>query len=583
MHLYTCHHLSETVLLISFGHEISLPLHEQVMQAKSKIESNPFNGLIETVPAYNCLAVHYNPLQVAKKNNSNPETVEQIINTILETGSPVFSQKKPSILTIPVCYDESLGIDLNELSETLQLSIEEIIHLHSRKIYKVFMTGFTPGFPYMGIVDERLITKRKSSPRLKVEVGAVAIAGSQTGIYPFPTPGGWNIIGRTPLLLFNRSKPDPFFLKAGDQVRFTPITKEEFEQYIDTTAIEKKEPINYSSLATKKQEAAKQIIQLEQCGFLTTIQDAGRNGHLQYGVPQTGAMDSYSMKLANLLTGNQENTPVLEITQSPHLFRIMKDCLVAFTGGGLQPIADGNELPLFECLFIKEGTTIELKKQIPGFRLYMAVGGGFEAERFLGSCSTDITISAGGFKGRALKKEDVLCQQHALNAAQTHLQTVLNNRVRLQLNINTGFVTAIKIRVVKGIEWHYLTEDAQQMIWDQPFTISPQSSRMGYRLKANSLTARQSCDIISSPVTTGTVQLTSSGELIVLMADAQTVGGYPRVLQVINADLRILAQKKPGDTITFEEVSLKEAEEILVQQVKYINDFQKTTQQFYAG
>lgn len=570
-------------MLISFGYEISLPLHEQVMQAKNKIESNPFNGLIETVPAYNCLAVHYDLWQVIKKDNTIAETVEQCINTILNTASTVSSQKQSTVLTIPVCFDESLGIDLNELSETLQLSVEEIIHLHSRKIYKVFMTGFTPGFPYMGIVDERLVTKRKASPRLKVEAGSVAIAGSQTGIYPFATPGGWNIIGRTPLSLFVRSKPDPFLLKAGDQVQFIQITKEEFDQFIDTTPIEKKETINYNFITTKKQEEAKQIIRVEQCGFLTTIQDAGRKGYLQYGVPQTGVMDDYSMKLANLLIGNEVTTPVLEITQSPHLFRIMKDCLVAFTGGGLQPIADGNELPLFECLFIKEGTKIELKKQIPGFRLYMAVGGGFEAERFLGSCSTDITISAGGFKGRALKKEDVLCQQHALNAAQTHLQTVLNNRVRLQLNINTGFVTAIKIRVVRGIEWHHMTEDAQQMIWDQPFTISPQSSRMGYRLKANSLPSRQSCDIISSPVTTGTVQLTSSGELIVLMADAQTVGGYPRVLQVINADLRILAQKKPGDTITFEEVSLKEAEEILVQQVKYINDFQKTTQQFYAG
>lgn len=570
-------------MLISLGHEISLPLHEEVMQAKNKIESNPFNGLIETVPAYNCLAVYYNPLLIEKKNGTIAETVEQFINTILKTASPVPSQKQSTVLTIPVCYDKSLGIDLHDLSETLQLSIEEIIHLHSNKIYQVFMTGFKPGFPYMGTLDERLITKRKSSPRLKVEAGAVAIAGSQTGIYPFATPGGWNIIGRTPLSLFDRTKPDPFLLKAGDQVQFIPITKEEFEQYSDTNTSEKKVTINYHSTTTKKPEAAKQIIRIEQCGFLTTIQDAGRQGHLQYGVPQTGVMDDYSMKLANLLIGNEATTPVLEITQAPHLFRIMKDCLVAFTGGGLQPIADGNELPLFECLLIKEGTTIELKKQIPGFRLYMAVGGGFEAEDFLGSCSTDLTISAGGFKGRVLKKEDVLCQQHALNAAQIHLQTVLNNRVRLQLNVDTGYVTAIKIRVVKGIEWHYLTEEAQQMIWEQPFTISPQSSRMGYRLKADDLRARQSCDIISSPVTTGTVQLTSSGELIVLMADAQTVGGYPRVLQVINADLRILAQKKPGDTITFEEVSLKEAEELLVQQTKYINDLQKTTQQFYAG
>jgi len=223
--------LSESVVLISFGDEISPQLHEQVMQAKQLIESNPFEGFVETVPAYNSLAVCYNPLLIETKQQTIASAVEETINQILNDHSnqPLnLSPFKPFLKVIPVCYDQELGIDLEELAATLELSVTEIIQLHVSKTYKVYMTGFTPGFPYMGILDERLVTKRRSSPRVKVEAGSVAIAGNQTGIYPFNTPGGWNIIGRTPLKLFDSSKSNPFLLKAGDEVKFEPITKEQF-------------------------------------------------------------------------------------------------------------------------------------------------------------------------------------------------------------------------------------------------------------------------------------------------------------------------------------------------------------------
>jgi inhibitor of KinA len=229
---YTCTSLSESALLLSFGNEISLELHNQVMLAKELLEANPFNGFIETVPAYNSLAVYYNPLQVEKTETTIASTVEKIITAKLDVDIQSINPSIPhSLITIPVCYDDEFGIDLNEISQTLQLSKEEIIQLHSSTTYKVFMTGFTPGFPYMGILDEKLNTKRKTQPRLKVEAGAVAITGNQTGIYPSATPGGWNIIGRTPVKILDTTKANPFLLKAGDEVKFEVITKEEFENY----------------------------------------------------------------------------------------------------------------------------------------------------------------------------------------------------------------------------------------------------------------------------------------------------------------------------------------------------------------
>jgi KipI family sensor histidine kinase inhibitor len=555
--------LSESALLIQFGNTISLSLHERVMLTKELLEQNPFAGLIETVPAYNSLAVYYNPLLIEKTENTIAATIEKIITAKLDAPIQSFSPSlAQSFITIPVCYDEAFGIDLKELSQTLQVSIEEIIQLHSSRTYKVFMTGFTPGFPYMGILNEKLVTKRKSQPRLKVEAGAVAIAGNQTGIYPLNTPGGWNIIGKTPLKLFDASKENPFLVKAGDEVKFEVITKDEYLNYAPSDV-----PVGRENRPAKETQKLNQpFIHIEQCGFLTTIQDGGRNGFLQYGVSKNGVMDLYAMNIANLLVGNEINTSVLEITQSPHRFRMLTNSLVAFGGGGLQPEINGKEIPLFQTVYLEKDAVVELKKQTNGFRLYMAVAGGFAGDAFLESQSTDLLAKAGGLQGRGLRKDDTIHQLVSLSSLQKNLLNILQNQTTIELKTNADYVQLKTIRVMKGVEWDNLTNDSKAAITSSALTISAQSNRMGYRLKSDRLLTAHSYDIISSPVTQGTVQLTSSGELIVLTADAQTVGGYPRILQVIAADLPAMAQKKPGDAIQFEMVSLREAEELLMKQ-----------------
>lgn len=221
--------INESTLLISFGELIHEDVHARVMQAKAAIEANPFQGFVETVPAYTSLAVYYNPFEVEKKNESVSATVRQSVQHLLETDATDQLISSGALVEMPVCYDPVFAPDLTTTADTLKLTVEELITIHAGKSYKVFMIGFTPGFPYMGTVDERIFTQRKTQPRLRVEPGSVAIAGNQTGIYPFATPGGWNIIGRTPLLLFDQHRSNPFLLKAGDEVKFKPITKEEFE------------------------------------------------------------------------------------------------------------------------------------------------------------------------------------------------------------------------------------------------------------------------------------------------------------------------------------------------------------------
>lgn len=326
-----------------------------------------------------------------------------------------------------------------------------------------------------------------------------------------------------------------------------------------------------------------QIIHIEQCGFLTTLQDAGRKGFLQFGVSKGGAMDFRSASLANLLIGNNADEAVLEITQSPHRFYFLQDTVIAFAGGGLQPEMNNKQIQLNQPVYIPAGSTLECKQQIPGFRLYMAAAGGLKADVFLNSHSTDLLVKAGGHHGRPLKKEDLLQIKTGMTDVQKNLFTVLKSGAAIELNyLQPSFRTNI-IRSIPGVEWNELDQQLQTAFTAATFQVSAQSNRMGYRLKGKALQTDMSCEMISSPVTQGTVQLTPSGEMIVLMADAQTVGGYPRIAQVCNADLPVLAQKKPGDEIQFQLITIQEAEELYLKEIEQMNQFKQTLQQLYAG
>ncbi len=311
-----------------------------------------------------------------------------------------------------------------------------------------------------------------------------------------------------------------------------------------------------------------QIIHIEQCGFLTTLQDAGRLGFQQYGLSKGGAMDLRSAIVANCLLGNDETEAVLEITQSPHRFLFLQDSVAAFTGGGLQPQLNDHYVPLNQPFFVPADTLIEFKQQIPGFRLYMAVAGGFKSDEFLNSHSTNLLVKAGGHHGRPLKKEDLLQIKTPLTAVQKNLFAVLKSGAKIELKIHSPTFNTNIIRIMQGVEWNYMNESSKEIVASAKFKVSPQSNRMGYRLKGTALETVQQCEIISSAVTQGTVQLTASGEMIVLMADAQTVGGYPRIAQVCAVDLPVLAQKKPGDEILFQLISLQEAEELYLREIR---------------
>jgi len=224
----TINRISEKAITLAWEEKIDPDIHRQVMHIDALVSRDPFIGWIENVPAYHTLTIFYDPLIIYQRlgvSESFPYIENRIAHILKQPFHP--DEITSRALRVPVCYDLSFGYDLPEVSERLNLGIEEIIHLHCSRRYHIFMLGFLPGFPYMGILPEALMIPRKAVPLLRVPAGTVAIAGQQTGIYPVDSPGGWYAIGKTPVVLFREGKT---YFEPGDNVEFYPVSSEEFHQ-----------------------------------------------------------------------------------------------------------------------------------------------------------------------------------------------------------------------------------------------------------------------------------------------------------------------------------------------------------------
>jgi KipI family sensor histidine kinase inhibitor len=205
--------LGDAALLVQLGDEIDTTINQAVHGFAALLKLSPPDGVIETVPAYGTLLIHYDPLVLTYSEiyEWTRRKLEQ-----LQTSH----RRKPRQFEVPVRYEVEYGIDLPFIARSHGLSVEEVIHLHSARLYTIYMMGFTPGFPYMGKLDDAIVSPRLETPRPRVPAGTVAIAGSQTGIYPIDSPGGWRLIGHTSLRLFDPASDTPFLFSPGDEVRF---------------------------------------------------------------------------------------------------------------------------------------------------------------------------------------------------------------------------------------------------------------------------------------------------------------------------------------------------------------------------
>lgn len=286
-------------------------------------------------------------------------------------------------------------------------------------------------------------------------------------------------------------------------------------------------------------------------GLLTTLQDLGRYGFQRYGVPPSGAVDPYALRMGNLLLGNEEGEAGLEVTLVGPTLQFEQECWIAITGADLSPRLNDAEAPLWETIPVASGDVLSFQSPRKGMRAYIAVAGGIDVPLVLGSKSTYLRANLGGLEGRALARGDRL-----------NIKTMCARHRRLPQEYVPCYELD-HIRVILGPDGGRFTPDGVNAFLSSEYKVLPESDRMGLRLQGPKVEHMRGADIISEPVCTGAIQVPGNGQPIVLLADRQTTGGYTKIATVISADLYRLGQAKPGDKISFQEISLEQAHRLL--------------------
>lgn len=315
-------------------------------------------------------------------------------------------------------------------------------------------------------------------------------------------------------------------------------------------------------------------------GLMTTLQDTGRFGWQKIGVITSGAMDVYSLRMANILVGNDEHEAAMEITLTGPTIEFTADTLIAITGGDLAPIIDGQVVPTLRPVAVKAGAILKFTACRSGCRAYLAVAGGYDVPSVMGSKSTYLRAGLGGYEGRALQKGDYLTtgepseytQQMMFNLLRSgahsfmHAKWYISKAHTSRENLNKP------IRVMAGLQYDEFTEKAKFDFGDSDFLITTRSDRMGYRLSGPVLSTAKHLEMISEVASLGTVQVPPDGEPIILMADHQTTAGYPVIGQIVSVDVARIAQMKPGDHISFKLISNEEGERLFIDMEKCIEN-----------
>ncbi|MCD8015815.1 MAG: biotin-dependent carboxyltransferase family protein [Lachnospiraceae bacterium] len=288
-------------------------------------------------------------------------------------------------------------------------------------------------------------------------------------------------------------------------------------------------------------------------GALTTVQDLGRTGYQALGMPCSGVMDRTAWENANDLVGNQNGEAALELTLFGGIYQMKADAILAITGADMAPALDGARCPMNRPFLAKKGQTLMLGCASSGCRAYLAAAGGIDVPEVLGSRSTNLKCSIGGYKGRALSAGDLLPIGHSPVSFAD-----ISDRAAAAL----PYPDDITVRVIGGPQEDAFTEQGLETFYSRCFTVSQESDRMGCRLTGTPIESQSGTDIVSDAIVFGSIQITPAGQPIILLADRQTTGGYAKIATVCTADLWKLAQARPGNTIHFQKISVEEAQRL---------------------
>lgn len=288
-------------------------------------------------------------------------------------------------------------------------------------------------------------------------------------------------------------------------------------------------------------------------GLLTSIQDIGRWGYQRYGMSVAGSMDHFSTRVANLLVGNDESEAVLETTFMNPEIQFKCDEVISITGGDMKPKINGQRVPMWTSLLVREDDKLSFEGPKEGIRTYIAFSSGIDVSEIMNSKSTFLKGKIGGYEGRKLAKGDTIGLGDG---------GIPKTGSYLPMKYRLAYKSQDLIRVVLGPQDDYFTQDGINTFFNSEYKITPEADRMGYRLDGPKIEHIDGADIISDGIVFGSIQVPGHGSPIIMMADRQTTGGYTKIGTVISPDLNKLAQMKPGDKMTFKEVSIDEAQKI---------------------
>ncbi len=470
---------------------------------------------------------------------TNPQELMNKLEMFRKKASRLRDATAPKTVHVPVKYGGEEGPDLTEVCEQTGLQAQDVLKLHQEQEYKVAFLGFTPGFAYLSGLDHALRVTRKAVPRLNVKKGSVGLATSQTGIYPEDSPGGWQVIGKTNLELFNPHRYPPALFGPGDLVRFMAV-----------------DVLSPSTILTQKVEpSVNPVLEIISGGFQSTVQDLGRFGFAHLGVPTAGAADPLAVKLGNGILGNQCGAAAIEVLLGGVAIRFLKDTWVCLTGAPAKIDLDGNEIPMWRSHPTVRGQILNIARTQKQLRVYLCIRNGIKAPRVLGSRSTYTTGEWGGYYGKNLSAGDQLELSDDVQAELSPRSAALIPRELYAAPIH-------ELRVTQGPQWDWFSPETQKNLLVQEFEVTTECSRMGLRLSGKSMELNDNhkkLELESEGVAAGAVQVASSGQPMILFCEAGTTGGYPKIANVIRADLFKLGQISPGTKFKFKDVSFEQA------------------------
>lgn len=494
-----------------------------VRRLDALLVADPPDGVLDVVPAARTVLVTVD--RPGRLDALRPR-VEALARRAAAGAGEVAAPVGP-VVEIPVVYD---GEDLADVAAWAGLDVDDVVARHARREYVVGFGGFMPGFAYLQGVDPAIAAPRLPSPRPRVPAGAVALAGGSTAVYPRATPGGWRLLGRTDVVLFDPDRDPPALLRPGARVRFVPVATSA-PRTREAAPAPAPETGGWSPAADDGEPALEVLAP----GPLTTVQDLGRPGWARAGVGSSGAADRGSARLANRLVGNPEGAAVLEVTLGGLAARALRPLTVALTGATVPATVDGTPVGGCAPLELRPGAVLRLGTATSGLRAYVGVRGGADVPPVLGSRSTDGLAGLG-------PAPLVAGVRLAVGPAPADPPPVDVAPVRPRSSPPT-----LRLDLGPRADWFLPGPTGRGL--DATFVVGQDSDRVALRLDGPPVAREDRGELPSEGLVRGAVQVPPDGRPVLFLADHPVTGGYPVLGVVREEDVDVAAQLRPGDRV----------------------------------